>query len=205
MQRPNFSEERCTEIELSILMTFKRNNLDKIDGSIVFGTLYSPLSQSSALNCAKRAEGTWVQLMWLFSLWFVTLCITWNSSGRHKHKPDTCAHTRSDLPKSWGEELIKPYLENNQDFNTATCEKQWASSLHLHQVEKLRVSGAWGNRGIGISGQQKYFNCYVQKLSCKEGFSDSTPSNSEMGWMARPEEEQDGHLWPSEEGELLKI
>lgn len=86
-------------------------------------------------------------------VWFVTLCITCNSSGRHKHKPDTFAHTRGDLPKSWGEELIKPYPENNQDFNTAMCEKQWAPSMHQHQVEKLPVSGAWDNRSTGISGQ----------------------------------------------------
>lgn len=70
----------------------------------------------------------WYQLMRLLSLWgeeclwFVTLYITWNS-GRHKHKPETFAHNRSDLSKSWGEELTKPYLGNNQDFNTATREK----------------------------------------------------------------------------------
>lgn len=44
-------------------MTFKRNNLDKTNDSIVFDALYNPLSQSSALNCAKRAEGMWAQLI----------------------------------------------------------------------------------------------------------------------------------------------
>lgn len=124
------SHLKCPNTLLSNFRENLTNNLDKTDDSIVFGMLYNPhmtwaLSQSSALNCANRAEGMWDQLMKLWGsecLWFVTMPITWNSSGRHKHKPETFAHSRSDLSKRWGE-LITSYVENNQDFYTAMCEK----------------------------------------------------------------------------------
>lgn len=60
---PNTLLSNFQENFIFLLMTFKRKNLDKTNDNIVFGTLYNPLSQSSALNCANRAEGMWAQLI----------------------------------------------------------------------------------------------------------------------------------------------
>lgn len=62
-------------------MTFKRNNLDKTSDSTVFGTLYNPLSESSALSCANGAERMWAQLISVSGATSVSGLLPWALSG----------------------------------------------------------------------------------------------------------------------------
>lgn len=104
---PNTAQQLLGKI--SLLITFKRNNLDKTSDSIWY-TLQASVTELSTELCQRGREDVGPAHFSLWSnecLWFVTLGIIWNSSGRHKHKPDTFAHSRGDLSKSWGE-LIKP-------------------------------------------------------------------------------------------------
>lgn len=66
-------------------------------------------------------------------------------------------------------------------------------------------------RNMRIKGAQEFLNSkyilttmYRNHLVRKD-FSGATPLQTQRwGWMARPEDEQDGHLWPSEVVVLLK-
>lgn len=84
------------------------------------------LSYSSLLKHANKSGGSvipayeTVQSLGNKSVFFLVLGISWHSFGSHKNQRETLSQVI--FQRAVDKTLIIPYLENNQEFTTATCE-----------------------------------------------------------------------------------